>query len=1051
MTRPRRILWLAVSIAALFLLPQRAAAQSGTVTDDAFLSSNATTQALNLNGQGIALVVAGSSATVGSSHVGLTKTYIKFQLQSSLPPNVAAANVAKATLKLFISPSCNPTGAIDIFPITSAWTESTLNPSSPPAYDSTPINSLPIPVGKAETFMVIDLTELVQDWLESSSVSGSFQNNGIALVANTSSTNVIFDSKESFVTSHEPHLEIVLANTGPQGATGPQGPKGDTGPAGTPGAAGTAATIKVEPAMVAQAGTPPSVMNGGPPNAADLTFILPQGAVGPQGPPGPVLPDLVYTDKDNTLTSNQTLQGNLALAPTGLATPAQGYASNPLDLAASVSDGTNTHNETFRWQSVPLNNGAANFGAQLSLLYGGGTTPTPTGFSANPDGSVNFVSNQVFIGKHVGDGSGLTNLPNTFIAAGDLTGGTTSQTVSRLQGVPLALTGSGTLAPGSVLSYNGGSWIPSPGFLPGGDLSGTATAQTVSKLQGMPLSLTGTGAGSVLAFSGGAWVPTPGFQAGGDLAGTATAQTVNKLQGVPLFLGGTGGPSTGQVLGFNGAGWVATTVPAGPTGPQGPAGPAGPQGQQGIQGLIGLSGPQGIQGPTGPQGPAGTAGSPANLSNAPLFFSAYFGAPLTGNSYTAAKIVPDDPITVTRATADVASAGDPSCSPTVLRLSDGTKGEDIYITGSQTEVDSGAGTLTFPAGTKFRASLRSGPACATGKPAPSNANVVVEYRTQNATDTDACPSGDTTCSGICENTSIDPSNCGTCGANCLGGPNVNGASCNAGVCKEACAQGFGDCDNNPANGCETNLQNNLSNCGACGSVCAIANGTPQCSGGQCGASSCNAGFTNCGNSCSNLADTQNCGSCGNFCAVGGSGSASCTNGACQFTCSSGYTLCDSGLQTCTTPPCPGTFVVCANLQNDPHNCGGCGAVNQNFDCTYGGSVAALCIAGNCSSGQPNGSVCRNPGYIDCLSGNCSNLKLPANGINVGQCCAVGQTSCNNSCTNLSTDNNNCGACGQVCGTGSLCSNGACLLASGQVCISNAQCASGFCDVTNVCK
>jgi len=38
--------------------------------------------------------------------------------------------------------------------------------------------------------------------------------------------------------------------------------------------------------MVVPAGTPPSVMNGGSPNAADLTFILPQGAVGPLGPAG---------------------------------------------------------------------------------------------------------------------------------------------------------------------------------------------------------------------------------------------------------------------------------------------------------------------------------------------------------------------------------------------------------------------------------------------------------------------------------------------------------------------------------------------------------------------------------------------------------------------------------------------------------------------------------------------------------------------------------------------------------------------------------------------
>jgi hypothetical protein len=68
MTRPRRMLWLVVFVAAPLLLPARAAAQSATVTDDAFLSSNSATQQFNLNGQGIVLVVAGSSATVGNSN-----------------------------------------------------------------------------------------------------------------------------------------------------------------------------------------------------------------------------------------------------------------------------------------------------------------------------------------------------------------------------------------------------------------------------------------------------------------------------------------------------------------------------------------------------------------------------------------------------------------------------------------------------------------------------------------------------------------------------------------------------------------------------------------------------------------------------------------------------------------------------------------------------------------------------------------------------------------------------------------------------------------------
>lgn len=116
MTQPSKISWLIVSGAAPLLLPGRAAAQSGTVTDDAFLFSNSTTQKFNPGGQGISLIVEGSTAPVGMTQVGTTAGYIKFQLTSSLPPSVAAANVEKAALKLFLSPATTPTtptGAID--------------------------------------------------------------------------------------------------------------------------------------------------------------------------------------------------------------------------------------------------------------------------------------------------------------------------------------------------------------------------------------------------------------------------------------------------------------------------------------------------------------------------------------------------------------------------------------------------------------------------------------------------------------------------------------------------------------------------------------------------------------------------------------------------------------------------------------------------------------------------------------------------------------------------------------------------------------------------
>jgi hypothetical protein len=59
----------AAILISLFVFPGLACAQSGTVTDDGFLSSNAMTQQLNLNGHGIALIVAGSNAAVGSTSV----------------------------------------------------------------------------------------------------------------------------------------------------------------------------------------------------------------------------------------------------------------------------------------------------------------------------------------------------------------------------------------------------------------------------------------------------------------------------------------------------------------------------------------------------------------------------------------------------------------------------------------------------------------------------------------------------------------------------------------------------------------------------------------------------------------------------------------------------------------------------------------------------------------------------------------------------------------------------------------------------------------------
>lgn len=93
-----------------------------------------------------------------------------------------------------------------------------------------------------------------------------------------------------------------------------------------------------------------------------------------------------------------------------------------------------------------------------------------------------------------------------------------------------------------------------------------------------------------------------------------------------------------------------------------------------------------------------------------------------------------------------------------------------------------------------------------------------------------CEAGNCCESGTCKpvDTLTDPNNCGSCGHVCSA-PNATMA-CTGGNCVvAACNEGFGDCDNDPLNGCETSL-NTDANCGTCGNVC--PSGT-SCNAGVC--------------------------------------------------------------------------------------------------------------------------------------------------------------------------------------------------------------------------
>ncbi len=136
----------------------------------------------------------------------------------------------------------------------------------------------------------------------------------------------------------------------------------------------------------------------------------------------------------------------------------------------------------------------------------------------------------------------------------------------------------------------------------------------------------------------------------------------------------------------------------------------------------------------------------------------------------------------------------------------------------------------------------------------------------------------------------------------------------------SCDPGKGNCDNNAANGCETDLTSTKQHCGACNHPCPDGINTDGiCVASKC-VFACTAPFAACDgdikNGCEVNTDTdaKNCGYCGKTCPSGPDGTAACVAGVCGLSCTKGHGDCDkvasNGCETST--------------DNDPNNCGVCG-------------------------------------------------------------------------------------------------------------------------------
>ncbi|MFO0627979.1 MAG: hypothetical protein U0325_20555 [Polyangiales bacterium] len=260
----------------------------------------------------------------------------------------------------------------------------------------------------------------------------------------------------------------------------------------------------------------------------------------------------------------------------------------------------------------------------------------------------------------------------------------------------------------------------------------------------------------------------------------------------------------------------------------------------------------------------------------------------------------------------------------------------------------------------------------------------------------ACEAGFADCNGDasdgCEvDTRTSTAHCGACGRGCTFA-NASGSCAMSTCAMGACATGFADCDGNPANGCEVAPASDVNHCGGCGRACSVARATATCAAGACRVGTCDAGFADCDNDPANgcetptTANAANCGACGRACAGGANATGVCVAGVCGITCAAGFSDCDgnaaNGCETATL-----TSVA---------NCGACGrtcaaATNATPTCAAG-TCGIACAAGfgNCDGNAANGcetatvtnaSNCGVCGItclsgFTCIAGRCESVSCP---------------------------------------------------------------------------
>jgi len=315
-TRAPDLRWsrIVLLLAAVILLPNSSFAILAPLTDDTYTSSSS--PASNFGGESVLRL----SAT--------TTTFLKFDL-TTLPGCAATcptgSDVAKASLTVFVN-KVNAPGSFDVKPVTGAWAEGTLTQAAAPALGAVEVAA--VPVGAPWEFVTVDVTGLVQDWLDGA------PNQGVALVPNGAGLSARLDSKENRITSHQAVLDIVLV--GPEGPTGPTGATGATGPTGATGATGATGPTGATGATGATGPTGATGATGATGGIGPASLVPgPTGPTGPTGATGATGPGLSSFEYQVVMSvTNSSNKFQTATCPGGKKALAGGHFTGNNSVAA---------------------------------------------------------------------------------------------------------------------------------------------------------------------------------------------------------------------------------------------------------------------------------------------------------------------------------------------------------------------------------------------------------------------------------------------------------------------------------------------------------------------------------------------------------------------------------------------------------------------------------------------------------------------------------------------------------------------------------------------